>query len=143
MKKVRKAYKLLKKDLKKAVKKVVTKKTEVVVKFQADPRFEYVLSYIHGSECKATKNGRPLVSFDIDLRKDCASVTKNGDYHLLRKDDCCVYATGKIKSNLIEIYAERMLRNALLHKCRCKKDQEKKAKSMICKAKRVNGRWIY
>lgn len=142
MKKVRKAYKLLKKDLRKAVKKVVRKKTEAVVVFQADKRFEYVLSYIHGSESKATK-GYDIVTLNIDLRKNCTSFTKNGDYHLLRKDDWCINAKGKAKKNMIELHADRLLNTALKHKCRCKKDQEKKARSMICKAKRVNGRWIY
>lgn len=143
MKKVRKAFKLLNKDLKKAIKKVVRKKVEVVVKFQADPRFEYVLSYIHGSETKATKDGKDLVSFNIDLRKDCASVTKNGDYHLLRKDDWCINANGKAKKELIRIYAERMMHFAIYHKCKCKKDQKKRAKAMIFTAKRVNGSWVY
>lgn len=142
MKKVRKAYKLLKKDLKRAVKKVVKKKTEVAVAFQADKRFEYIISYVRGSERKATK-GYDIVTIDIDLRKDCASVTKNGDYHLLRKDDWTINANGKAKDNLIEIYADRLLKLALTHKCRCKKDQKKKARSMICTAKRVNGRWVY
>lgn len=141
MKKVRKAYKLLKKDLKKAIKKAVRKETEVVVKFQADTRYEYIVSN------KEWKKGDPIVNslkyFNVQLRKDCCSVTKNGDYHLLYTTERTVPGSCKPNKETVEELADKMVKTILTHKCRCKKDQEKKARSMICKAKRVNGRWIY
>lgn len=140
MKKVRKAYKLLKKDLKKAVEKAIKKETEVVVKFKADTRYEYIISN------KEWKKGDPIINglkyFNVQLRKDCCSVTKNGDYHLLYTTERNT-ASFKHTKEIAEELADKMVKTTLTHKCRCKKDQEKKARSMICKAKRVNGRWIY
>lgn len=125
MKKVRKAFKVMKKDLKKAFK----SKKEVVVKFKADTRFEFIVR---------REKVNDKTNIHVELRKDCASVTKNGDYHMLYSN-----TYGKHDKDAYKWVMDATYGIIIMHKCRCKKDQEKKARSMICTAKRINGRWVY
>lgn len=129
--KLEKVIKHLKKDLLKAYK---SKKNTIVV-FKYDTRFEYEITK-YSNNC----------SKKIVLRKDCASVTKNGEYHKLKEmwfDLCGADMVKRKPKENIDKLLRKTLSFLILHKCSCKKDQDKKAKSFISNAKRINGNWVY
>lgn len=133
--KLRKAFKIFSKDFKKAYKKAFKKNKYITVSFPLDARYEC---------CFFKEETSKYDQMVVVLRKDCASFTKNGDYHLIRRYTSLDYSIGYA---FVKLDRDKILEDVLKHisnyPCDCKKNQKAKAKSMISKAKRVNGRWIY